>query len=51
MVVSRPIREGSRVRVGSRTGIVDYLVGRKALVVLDGPEESAVFPVSALSLL
>lgn len=45
------IREGSRVRVGSRVGTVDYLVGQRALVVFDGPEASAVYPVRALTLL
>ena len=46
------VREGSRVRVGTKVGTVDYLVGQRALVVFDGPEEaSAVYPVRALTLL
>lgn len=54
------VREGSRVRVGSKIGTVEYVsptphplsTTARALVVFDGPEEaSAVYPVRALTLL
>jgi hypothetical protein len=57
------VREGSRVRVGSKIGTVEYVSAccdtphpisttARALVVFDGPEEaSAVYPVRALTLL
>ena len=52
------VREGSRVRVGSKIGTVEYVTPHplsttaRALVVFDGPEEaSAVYPVRALTLL
>ena len=48
------VREGSRVRVGSRIGTVEYVSPdtARALVVFDGPQEtSAVYPVRALTLI
>ena len=58
------VREGSRVRVGSKIGTVEYVspaccdtphprsTTARALVVFDGPQEtSAVYPVRALTLI
>ena len=49
------VREGVRVRVGSKLGTVEYVspdTARALVVFDDGPEEaSAVYPVRALTLI